>query len=100
MMRKIGIRSRESGVTVKSGKALAGLILAILLISISLAGCGGGSGGKSPQNPTSGVINNVIGVGVVMESRSAITGNSFGARALDSSGKPVEITRGQSGFSY
>ncbi len=55
--------------TVRSGKIISGLIISALLV-ITLAGCGGG--GTPTPTPTPEVINNAIGVGVVMQSRISI----------------------------
>ena len=66
--RKLEVRIRRLGMTVKSGKIISSLIISALL-GITLAGCGGGGGGG---NSTPGVINNVIGVGAVMQSKISI----------------------------
>lgn len=82
--RKSEVRIRKPGMTVRLGKIISGLTLSALL-GITLAGCGGGGGGG---NSTPGVINNAIGIGVVMQSRISIMA-SIGSSS--SAGKSIVL---------
>ncbi len=97
MKKNVGVRRRESGVAVRAGKIIYGLIIAAHL-GITLAGCGGSSGGgkKSPSS-TPGVINNTIGVGVIMQSRSTMTFSSFNGHPTGTAWKKIDLAPGTGG---
>lgn len=78
-----------------SEKAIAWLIITVLVIGIFLTGCGGSN--KGDGNPPPGVINNAIGVGVIIQSRSTMTFSSFNGHPAGVTWKKVDLAPGTGG---